>query len=208
MTTISFLSAPHGERSSLRHGLHAIEHHIQHRLLDEIGVHFHRQRAREGDQRAMVTPCCAASGAASSAHLIQNAAQVGFLQMQIARPGEIHQNLHHPVQAVYLAADNVHVAARIGIDCCSLSCSSCRCRTMALIGIFDFVRHATRDPPAGGEPARHFDFVFNAAHRLCVAQGQQRANLALPFLNKVKRNLDRLPVGDSISRCERWDCRS
>src|SRR6476661_2496261 len=70
--------------------------------------------------------------------------------MQIAGTREIHQDLYHPVEAMYFV---------------------------------------------GGEPAGHFDFVFDAAYRFGIPHGQERADLGFFFADKVERNLDPLAAG-------------
>ena len=62
-------------------------------------------------------------------------------------------------------------------------------------GILHFVGHAPGEASAGGEPARHLNFVANAAHRFGIAHDQQRADLRIFFLHEVERNLHALSSG-------------
>ena len=58
-------------------------------------------------------------GQLSSPELIpivaEQAAKIDFLQMQFARTREVHQGLHHPVEATDFTVDDVHVPESIGL---------------------------------------------------------------------------------------------
>ena len=52
--------------------------------------------------------------------------------------------------------------------------------------IFHLVGDAARDPSAGGDAARQFDFIFSAACRFRVTHGEQRADLSSLLLNEIE----------------------
>ena len=66
---------------------------------------------------------------------------------------------------------------------------------MALIGFFTSWATPLVIRPAGGQAARHFDFIFDAADRLRIAHGQQGADLGFLLPDEIERNLYPLPAG-------------
>ena len=132
--------------------------------------------------------------------VFQQAAQVHFFQMQIARPHEIHQGLHHAIEAADFAVDNVHVAARVGLLLGQLVPQQLQMQHDGVDGILHFVGHAAGEASAGGEAAGHFNFVANAPHRLGVAHDQQRANLRVLSCTKSSETWTRFPSAASNSR--------
>ena len=97
------------------HRLHAVEHYVQDGLLHQVGIHLYAQRI--GAEFALYGDAVLFGvGRSQHDHILQQPAQVDFLEMQITWSSEIHQNLDHPVQTVNLIADDVHVTACVGID--------------------------------------------------------------------------------------------
>ena len=176
------------------HGLHAVDHDVQKCLLHQIDVDLHRKalfRAVTHDRDAVLF------GVGSGQHddIFQQPAQVDFFQMQIARPREVHQRLHHAIEPPDLAVDDVHVAARVGLLLRQLVLQKLQVKHDGVDRILYFVSHAARETSAGRKAARHFDLVADAPHRFCVAHDQQRADLRIFFLHEVERYLYALSSG-------------
>src|SRR2546426_6202556 len=102
--------------------------------------------------------------------------------MKVARPGEVHQDLHYPVETVNFAVDDVHVAVRIRINLLELVSQQLQVKNDCVNRVLHFMGNATSYSAAGGNPAREFDLIFNTAGRFSVAHGQERADLSALLL--------------------------
>ena len=125
----------------------------------------------------------------------QNLPQVHFFQPQIAGTSEVDQDLHDAVEAVNFVADDVHVAARVGIVLLQLVLQQLQMQHDGIDGVLDLVRHASGQAAAGGKAARNFNLILNAAHRFGIAHGEQRADRRALFLNEVERHLHAAAIG-------------
>ncbi len=102
--------------------------------------------------------------------------------------------MHHAVQPLDLAANHVHVAARVGIDLFHLLPQHFQMHHNRVEGVLHLVGHAGSEPADRRQTARQFNFIFNAMDGLSVAQGEQRADALPPFFDEVERNLDVPPL--------------
>ena len=100
------------EHAAIRHSLNAIDHDVQKCLLHQIRIHFH------GARRLVHVPLYGDAvllgiGARQQGDIVQQPPQVHLFQMQVTRPGEIHQRLDDTIQPANLAVDDVDVPARV-----------------------------------------------------------------------------------------------
>src|SRR5215469_6206500 len=191
------------EISTAGHGLYPVQDHVEDGLLHEVTVDLHRQRT--GRQFGHDLDSVLFGLRSGQRHdILEQATQVHFFQAQIPRAGKVHQDLHHPVQAVNLAVDDVHVPAGVWVHLLQFVLQQPQVQHDRVNGILDLVGDAAREASAGRHAARHLDFIFDLPHRLGVAQDQQGADLAAPFLDKVQRDLHTLAVrGLDLFLCHR-----
>src|SRR5712671_850696 len=149
--------------AAFRHGLNSVDHHVEERLLHQIEVRLNDQRLRKYDSLD-VDAMLFRFRRGEQSDIVQQAAEVDLHQMQFASPHEVHQSLHHPVEAMNFASDNIHVAASVGIELCQLVLQELEMKNDGVDGVLHFVGDAAGDASAGGEAAGHFDFISNAAH--------------------------------------------
>ena len=105
-----------------------------------------------GRSRWMVItgPCCSASGVAEQARLPRAPRRKShFHQMQLASPHEVDQGLHHAVEPVNFVADDVHMAAGIGIQLHQLVLQQLQMQDDGIDGILYFVGNAAGYASAG-----------------------------------------------------------
>src|SRR5260370_41709788 len=129
-------------------------------------------------------------GSSQQCHVLEHAAEIDFFQVQIARTGEVHQHLHHAVKTMNLAADNVHVAPRVGVNLSQLVLQKLQVEHNGVNRVLDLVRYAAGETSAGGETARHFDFILDPMDGFGVPYDEQGADLSILFLNKIQRDLN------------------
>src|SRR5581483_143089 len=95
--------------------------------------------------------------------LIEYQPQVGVVQMKVARTREVHQDLHHAVQAVDLAVNDVHMPAGVWVRLLQLVPEQLQMEHDGIDRVLDLVRHPSSHAAAGRDTARELDLVFNAA---------------------------------------------
>src|ERR1700730_2816169 len=136
-------------------------------------------------------------------HIFHQAAQVYFLEVKVARPGEIDQGLYHAIQTADFRVDDIHVTPRIGLLLRQFVPQQLQMEHDRVDGILYLVGHAPGKASAGGEASRHLNFIANASSRFRVPHNQESADLGVPFLHEVERNLHafsssrlKLPLGE------------
>ena len=137
-----------GKVPALRHSLQSVQHNVEDGLLHEVNIDVDRERHRRKfacDRDTVLRRI----GRGQHGNLFEQAAKVDFLQMQFPGAHEVHQDLHHPIQAVDLAVNNVDVAARVGISLLQLVLQQLQMQNDGIDRILDFVSHAAGQPPAG-----------------------------------------------------------
>src|SRR5262249_24290583 len=104
-----------GDLAALGHRLHAIQDDVQERLLEQVHVDTGHGRfgARVQEERA-ATPNRVRRGKIHD--VARDRPQVRILEAQIHGTSEIDQKLYHAIEALDLAADDIHVPVGIGID--------------------------------------------------------------------------------------------
>src|SRR5213595_952565 len=100
-----------------------------------------------GNSRVSATLCCAASGAASVATSSSNSRKSASSKCR-SRAREVHQNLHHAIQAVNLVANNIHVPKRIGVSLLKLVLQQLQMQHDGINRILHFVCDSAGQPPA------------------------------------------------------------
>src|SRR5882724_12199145 len=110
--------------------------------------------------------------------------------MKVARPGEVHQDLHYAVQAVNFTVNDVHVAAGVRVRLQQLVLQKLQVQDDGVDGVLDLVGDTARDAAAGGETAGGFDFIFYTTDRFGVVHGKQCADLGATFMDKIQCHLD------------------
>src|SRR5260370_16524874 len=129
-------------------------------------------------------------GSSQQCHVLEQAAEIDFFQVQITRTGEVHQHLHHAVKTMNFAADKGHVVTRVGVNLSQLVLQKLQVEHNGVDGVLDLVRYAAGETSAGGETARHFDFILDAMDGFGVTYDEQGADLSILFLNKIERDLN------------------
>src|SRR5581483_1538293 len=150
------------ELPTLGHSLDAVQHDVEDGLLHEVGIYADRQiclRNLAVDLDAVLRRV----GSRQHHYIFDQATQVHLLKMQVARPGEVHQDLHHAIKAMNFIVNDIHVPAGVGIDLLQLGLQQLKVQHDRVDRIFHLVSNAPCEPPAGGKPARGFDLVFNLA---------------------------------------------
>src|SRR4030088_1537723 len=97
--------------------------------------------------------------------------------MQLAGTHEVHQSLYYPVEAVNLAANDIHVATGVWIEERQLVLQQLQVKHDGIDGVLDLVSHAARHASAGREATGHLDFVSDSPYGLRVAHDQKSADL-------------------------------
>src|SRR5581483_5614978 len=110
--------------------------------------------------------------------------------MQIARTGEVDQNLYHPIQPMELVPNDVHVPSRVWVCLLQLALEKLQMEHDRVQWVFYFVRHASSQASAGGHSPRQLDLIFNSMNRLSVPQSEQCTDRRSALLYEVQRNLD------------------
>src|SRR5439155_1645538 len=77
----------------------------------------------------------------------------------------------YTVQPMNFITNNFHVTPRVGVDLLEFVLQQLQVKHDGIDGILDFVGDSASEPAAGGKAARHFDFIFDASHRLGVTHG-------------------------------------
>src|SRR6202795_5345015 len=136
-------------------------------------------------------------------HIFHQAAQVYFLEVKVARPGEIDQGLYHAIQTADFRIDDVHVTPRIRLLLRQFVPQQLQMEHDRVDGILPLMGHAPGQASAGGEASRHFNFIAYASSRFRVPHDEESANLGVPLLHEVERNLHalspsrlKLPLGE------------
>src|ERR1700722_6887313 len=104
-----------GELAALRHGLNSVDDDIEKGLLHEIEIGLDEQRFGKHDALD-VDAVLFGFGISEERDIVEQAAEINFDQMEFAGAHEVDQSLHDAVETVNFAADDVHVAAGIGIE--------------------------------------------------------------------------------------------
>src|ERR1700733_1413621 len=185
---VLFAAGRDGELASLGHSLNAVENHVEQSLFHQIEVGLYGQRLFGpivNDDDAVLL----AVGSGEQSDIFEKAAKIDFDQMQFACAHEVDQGLHAAVEAVNFAADDIHVAARIGIELRELVLQKLQVKNNRINRILDFVGDAAGNASAGGETTGHFDFVADTLHGFGVAHDEQSADLRALFLNEVHGDL-------------------
>jgi hypothetical protein len=134
-------------------------------------------------------------GSGQLSHVFHQAAQVYFLEVKVARPGEIDQGLYYAIQTADLCVDDVHVTPRIGLLLRQFVSQQLQMKHDRVDRILYLMGHAPGKAPAGGEASRHFNFIAYAPSGFRVPHNQESADLGVPFLHEVERNLHALSPG-------------
>src|SRR5215469_11546923 len=100
-----------GQHSSLRHGLHPVDDDVEDGLFHQVGINFDGKSnvghvSLDGDSVLLSV------GTGELGDVFQQAAQIDLLKVKVARPCEINEGLHHPIEAADFAVDDVHMAPR------------------------------------------------------------------------------------------------
>ena len=167
--------AAKGEGAAFGHGLHAVDHHVEHGLLDEVGVDADGQRLR-AEILHDFDLVGAGFGCGEGDDLGGQGAQIERGKLEIDGAGEVDQGFNHAVEAMDLRSDDIHVAARLGIELEDALAQNLQVDDDGVDGIFDLVGDAGGQASDGGEAARELDLIFNAADGLGIAHGEQRAD--------------------------------
>ena len=143
-------------------------------------------------------------GSGEQRDVLEHAAEIHFHQMKFASPHEVNESLHHAVEPMNLAADDIHVTAGIRVELRELVLQELQVEHDGVDGILHFMSNAAGHASAGREAAGHLNFVADAAHGFGVAHNQQRADLGAFLLNKIQRHLH-APAGgrDKLALRER-----
>src|SRR5580704_9507198 len=118
-------------------------------------------------------------GGGKHGNFFEQLAEVHFDQVQLAGAHEVDERLYDAVESVNLAADDVHVAARIRVKERKLVLQKLQVKHDRVNRIFYFVGNTAGDASAGREAAGHLDFVADAAHGLSIAHDQKSADLSI-----------------------------
>ena len=189
---------PHCQLAALRHGLGAIQHDVQQRLLQQVRIHLGQHRA-VGQIALHMHVAGFEFGGGQHQHRGDNAAQILLLQLQLHRAGEIHQRLHHPVQSLDLALDDFQVTHGPVVGVAQLVTQQFQVHHDGIDGILDLVTDARRQSSDGGQASRELQIAFYFPDRFHIVQGEQRAQGFLGIdraivMDKVERDLD-VPAG-------------
>ena len=163
--------------SALRHGLGAVLDHVEHRLLQQVGIHVGHQRllghaAHQGD----VVRGKLVGG--QRQHIADHRAQILLAQLQLHRPREVHQRLHHAIQAVNLRVDHFKMAHGRRAGLAQLGLQQLQMHHDGVDGILYLVAHAGGEPADGGHAPRELQLRLDLCGRLQIVQRDQRAQLA------------------------------
>jgi len=105
-------------------------------------------------------------------HFFEHQLQIGVFQVQFARPRKIHQDLHHPVEAMNFIVDNVDMTPSVRIDLLHLVPQQLQMQHDGVDWILDFMSDPTGHTAAGRNTARKFDLIFDSASRFGIAHGK------------------------------------
>ncbi len=119
-------------------------------------------------------------GSGQDSHLFKHFAQIHVVEMQIARPREVDEDLHDAVEPANFVADDVDVAARLGIVLLHFVLQQLQVQHDGVDRILNFVSDAARESAAGGKAARDFNLIFNPANRFGIAHGEQARRWEFP----------------------------
>src|SRR6185312_9556445 len=128
-------------------------------------------------------------GGCKQYNFIEHKTEICIFQAQFARAGEVHENLHHAVETMDFAVDDVHVAAGVRIDLLQFVPQQLQMEHDGVDRVLDLVSNPACDASAGRNPPRKFNFIFNTTGRLGIAHGQQGANLRPFFLDEIQGQL-------------------
>src|SRR5712691_2714246 len=177
--------AADAQGTSLGHGLHSIEDNIQESLLEQIGIGAYQQR-HSGELPINGHALTGGVGRSQLDNVVEQLANVQVREAQLHGTGEIHQHLHHAVEALDLTANHIHVPAGGGIDLLQFLAKQLKMHHDGIDGILDFVSHAGGEPANGRKAVGELDLVFDAAHGFGIAQGQQRADALAALFNEIE----------------------
>jgi len=150
--------------------LDTIEYYIQNRLLHKI--HINSDWNRIGRKLAnQFNTVLFRIGSSQQRNLIEHQTQIDFFQVQVPWTREVHEDLDYAIEAMNFAVNNIHVTIGVWINFLQFVAQQLQVKNDGIDWVLYLVSDAARDPAAGGNPAREFDFVFNAAGRFSVPHG-------------------------------------
>ena len=82
------------------------------------------------------------------------------------------------------------MAPRVGVNLSQLVLQKLQVEHNGVNRVLDLVRYAAGETSAGGETARHFDFILDPMDGFGVTYDEQGADLSILFLNKIQRDLN------------------
>src|SRR6202008_3373737 len=128
--------------------LNPVDDDVENGLLHQVDINFDGQtllRHVKIDGNTVLPGI----GSGQLDHVFQQPTEVDFLEVKVARSGEVDQRLYDAIQTPNFAVDDVHVAARVGLLLGQFVLQQLQMEYDRIDGIFHFVGHAAGEAAAG-----------------------------------------------------------
>ena len=165
------------------------------RLLEQVGIDVgHQRRGGHVADQGHVAGGELLGG--QRQHVADHRAQVLLAQLQFDRAGEVHQHLHHAVEAVNLRVDDLQVPHRRGAGLAQLGLQQFQVNHDGVDGVLHLVAHAGGEPADGRHAPRELQLRLDLLRRLQIVQGDQRAQslAGVVVVDEIQRGLN-APAG-------------